>query len=157
MELIGKPTINPLLFTTGKISGYITWTVMFIFMSGTRLYERINFPWNEYIFYSLLVAGTIFLVISLINLGRSTRLGLPVSGTVLKTNGIYRISRNPMYLGFNLVTVASMIYTLGFFTLATGIYSIVIYHYIILGEEKFLKGRFGNQYGEYMKRTRRYL
>jgi hypothetical protein len=27
MELIGKPTINPWLFYTGKISGYILWMV----------------------------------------------------------------------------------------------------------------------------------
>ncbi len=27
MDLIGKTTINPVLFYTGKISGYITWII----------------------------------------------------------------------------------------------------------------------------------
>jgi len=30
MEVIGKPTINPLLFYSGKISGYIVW-ILFLF------------------------------------------------------------------------------------------------------------------------------
>ena len=157
MELLGKATINPVVFVTGKVSGYIAWTVMFIFMAGIDLYKRISFPNNEYFFYSLLVPGLIFIVFSLANLGRSTRLGLPTGKTVLKTGGIYKISRNPMYLGLHFITIASMIYTLGIWTLLPGIYSIVVYHLIIRSEEQFLEERFGEEYKSYMGRTRRYL
>ncbi len=30
MELIGKATIHPLIFYTGKISGYLTWINSFL-------------------------------------------------------------------------------------------------------------------------------
>lgn len=157
MEIVGKPTINPVLFITGKVSGYIVWTIMFIFMAGVKLYPRIEFPYNEYISYSLLLLASLFLVLSLINLGRSTRLGLPAKNTSLKIHGIYKISRNPMYLGVILVTIASIIFTLSIVTILAGLYSIVIYHYIILGEEHFLEERFGDDYRNYVKRVRRYL
>jgi len=157
MEILGKPTINPVLFVSGKVAGYIVWTIMFLFMAGIYLYRRIDFLYNEYISYSLLGLASIFIVLSLINLGHSTRLGLPLKGTRLKTHGIYTISRNPMYVGVILVTIASIILTLSIPTLVAGIYSIVVYHFIILGEEKFLEERFGDQYRDFCQRTRRYL
>jgi len=30
MDIIGKPTIKPFLFYTGKISGYITWLILIL-------------------------------------------------------------------------------------------------------------------------------
>ena len=67
---------------------------------------------------------------------------IPTDNTELKTNGIYSLSRNPMYLGFNLLTISSVIYTLNFVVIILGIYSIIIYHLIILGEEKYLSAQF---------------
>jgi protein-S-isoprenylcysteine O-methyltransferase Ste14 len=84
-------------------------------------------------------------------------LGLPTEKTILKTNGIYRFSRNPMYFGFNLLTIASMLYWININVIILGIYSIIIYHLIILGEEKFLEERFGDEYFSYKKIVRRYI
>jgi protein-S-isoprenylcysteine O-methyltransferase Ste14 len=157
MDLIGKTTINPLLFYSGKISGYATWIIILLQIMRLDIIERITFCCNGYISFVLLIAGLIFTVFSMINLGASTRFGLPTEKTVFKTNGLYKISRNPMYVGFDLLTISSMIYTLNFWIIALGIYSIVIYHFIILGEERFLKNRFGEQYSIYLLKIRRYL
>jgi hypothetical protein len=46
--------------------------------------------------YVLLGFAAVFIVFSLVNLGKSTRLGLPTVRTKLKIHGIYRISRNAM-------------------------------------------------------------
>jgi protein-S-isoprenylcysteine O-methyltransferase Ste14 len=94
---------------------------------------------------------------SSINLGSSVRLGLPNTKTVLKQSGVYKISRNPMYLGFNAVTLASMIYVSNWIVIILGVYSIIIYHYIILGEEKFLTDRFGEEYSSFKRNVHRYL
>ena len=67
------------------------------------------------------------------------------------------MSRNPMYPGFNLVTLASMIYTSNLIVIGFGVFSIVTYHQIILEEEKFLTERFGEQYLAYKKTVHRYL
>jgi len=157
MDLIGRTTINPLLFFTGKIIGYITWIIQLLLVFGFQLINRISFGYNDYVSLVILLIGLLFIVFSLINLGSSTRLGLPNEKTVFKTNGLYKISRNPMYVGFNLLTISSMIYTLNVWIILLGFYSIIIYHLIILGEEIFLKNRFGEEYTDYKKKIRRYL
>lgn len=157
MDLIGKTTIHPILFFSGKILGYLTWIVLFILLLNIKLIDRISIFYNDYISLVFLMIGLIFIVFSLINLGNSTRLGLPSEPTVFKTNGLYKISRNPMYLGFNLFTISSMVYCLNIWIILLGLYSIIIYHFIILGEENFLENRFGLEYLNYKKKVRRYL
>lgn len=62
-----------------------------------------------------------------------------------------------MYLGFNLLTISAMIYMLNLIIILFGVYSIVIYHFIIIGEEGFLEKRFGATYSNYKKSVRRYI
>ena len=157
MDLIGKTTINPVLFYSGKISGYLTWIVLILLLLKINIIGKITFAYNEYISIVILIIGLIFFILSIINLGSSTRLGLPSKNIVLKTRGLYKISRNPMYLGFNLLTISSMIYTLNLWIVLLGIYSIIIYHLIILGEERFLENRLGVEYTNYKKKIRRYV
>jgi len=157
MNIIGKTTINPIIFYTGKISGYISW-ILFIL----SLLNIFNFANNSIIFFKYISAllffiGLVFTVFSIINLGKSTRLGLPTENTTFKTNGFYKISRNPMYFGFNCFTLASMLFTINFVVILLGIYSIIVYHFIILGEEKFLEERFNKEYIEYKNKIRRYI
>ena len=156
-KLIGKATIHPILFYTGKIAGYITWIILILFISGVQVYEITIVVYRVYISYLTGLAGLLFIIISLINLGKSTRLGLPVDNTSLKTTGIYKISRNPMYVGFNLMTISSMIYTLNLIIFLLGMYSLFIYHLIIIREEQFLERRFGQNFISYKKKVRRYL
>jgi protein-S-isoprenylcysteine O-methyltransferase Ste14 len=102
-------------------------------------------------------AGIVLIILSSVFLGRSVRIGLPKEDTTIKTGGIYRYSRNPMYVGAHLVTLSSMVYTLHVGVILLGIYSFIVYHLIILGEEKFLGERFGSEYENYKQRVRRYL
>ncbi|MFH1851538.1 MAG: isoprenylcysteine carboxylmethyltransferase family protein [Candidatus Neomarinimicrobiota bacterium] len=154
-NLIGKATINPLLFYSGKISGYVLWILLLQALLSTGW--TITMSLQKWITVIGLFIGLTFTVISLINLGKSTCLGIPGDTTAFKTNGLYRISRNPMYLGFNLLTLSAVLYLKNFPVLIFGIYSIVIYHRIILGEEKFLENRFAEQYIKYRQRVRRYI
>lgn len=62
-----------------------------------------------------------------------------------------------MYLGFNLMTISSVFYLNSYIILVLGVYSVVVYHFIILGEEKFLKKRFGKEFESYMDKVRRYI
>ncbi|OGC21837.1 hypothetical protein A3J90_07335 [candidate division WOR-1 bacterium RIFOXYC2_FULL_37_10] len=153
MSLIGKATIHPLFFYSGKILGYILWIIYLLSLFNN------NPPFNFFkiISYALSLIGLVLVFISMINLGRSTRLGLPTENIKFKSNGLYQLSRNPMYLGFNLFTISAIIFIWNFFIALIGIYSIIIYHFIIIGEEKFLEQAFGSKYIEYKKRVRRYI
>jgi protein-S-isoprenylcysteine O-methyltransferase Ste14 len=157
MNIKGKPTINPILFFSGKICGYISWIVLALSISGIKFPGSHSLIFNNIIALFLLAAGLLYTIISLVNLGRSTRLGLPEESTELKTSGLYKFSRNPMYLGFNLLTISSVVYTLNYAIFLISLYSIIIYHLIILAEEKFLENRFGEQYLEYKRKVNRYL
>lgn len=154
MELIGKTSINPFLFYSGKIAGYFTWIAfIFSFFQGNFKESLIKTSLTLVIFFP----GLIISFLSIMDLGKSTRLGLPIEKTFLKTNGLYNISRNPMYVGFNLMTIASVIFTLNWIISILGIYSIFIYHKIILAEENFLTSRFGDDYNKYKNKVRRYI
>jgi len=157
MKIIGKTTINPILFYSGKICGYITWIVFALHFLGILPMGGKQDGNLEILSYVFLGIGLIFTVLSLLHLGKSTRLGLPIEDTTLKAEGIYRLSRNPMYLGFNLITLASLAYSINGIQIVLGLYSIIIYHFIILGEEKFLEKRFGKDYGQYKRNVRRYI
>lgn len=157
MNLIGKTTINPVIFYTGKFSGYFTWIILGLAFLNVQLLKAAECCHNRLISIVLVAIGLLFTIISLLNLGKSTRLGLPSEETVLKSNGLYKLSRNPMYVGFNLITLSSIFYTLNIWVALLGVYSIIVYHLIILGEEKFLGNRFGNEFTRYKIKVRRYF
>jgi protein-S-isoprenylcysteine O-methyltransferase Ste14 len=157
MNVIGKTTIHPVFFYSGKILGYIVWIHFFILSFPFTDFWHPQFGYINFFSYLSVCLGLVLIVLSLIYLGRSTRLGLPTEKTALKTKGLYQFSRNPMYLGFDLLTIGSILYSVNWMILFAGIYSIVVYHFIILGEEKFLAQRFGADYVAYKDKVRRYF
>lgn len=157
MELIGKAAIHPLLFYSGKVCGYVTWILTILAWAGVDILYGARLVGMRPLALALWGAGLLLSAISILHLGSSTRLGLPATLTAFKTHGIYRFSRNPMYLGFDLLTLGAIVYHLHVVVAILGMYSIVIYHFIIRGEEKFLHERFGAEYLDYMSRVRRYM
>ncbi len=157
MNLIGREPIHPAVFYSGKGSGYLLWVLLLL--SGLGVIHIGRNPVHELVLlsYLMLLLGLCLSIISLVNLGNSTRLGLPAGRTTFKTNGLYKLSRNPMYLGFNLVTLSSVAYHGYLLLLVLAIYSICVYHFIILAEERHMEDAFGQPYREYKVKVRRYL
>ncbi len=155
-NIIGKPTINPIFFITGKVSGYITW-ILFVVQFFYNFNQISTNKIVPIISYFIFILGLVISFISILNLGSSTTLGIPTKKTEFKNKGLYKLSRNPMYLGFNLIAFSAVLHTLNIIVLILFIYSSIIYHFIILAEEKFLKKEFGDSYIHYCKTVRRYL
>lgn len=102
--------------------------------------------------------GTFVFIIAMLTMRDSWRAGIPSEdNTKMVTTGVYSISRNPAFLGFDLTY-------LGFYLtfdnlpllLFTG-FAVILMHMQILEEEKYLAYRFGTQYLEYKKNVGRYL
>ena len=76
----------------------------------------------------------------------------------LVTSGIYKYSRNPMYLGLLLIVISSSILYLNIYSVIT---PMIFYYWInrfqIKREEIFLTEKFGKEYLLYMTRTRRWI
>lgn len=79
------------------------------------------------------------------------------SAQVVRT-GIYKLSRNPMYVGFFLVLLAWSI-CLQQLLAAPLLAAFVAYltRYQIIPEERFLKEKFGVEYVDYCRKVRRWL
>jgi len=76
--------------------------------------------------------------------------------TVLVTGGVYRISRNPMYLGFVLILTAIAI-LLGLATpwIVVPLFAVLMDRLFIAAEERMLEARFGPAWKEYKSGVRR--
>lgn len=80
------------------------------------------------------------------------------TATSLVTSGIYRFTRNPMYLGITLVLLGWAVFVSSAFALLGPLFFIVyIHHFQIVPEERALTGIFGAAYSEYQAKVRRWL
>ena len=115
-------------------------------------------PWARplaLLFFALGLAG-VAAVIAFRRAGTSPNPYRPSSQLV--TTGIYRISRNPMYVGFTLWYLAAACWTnnLWLFVLLPIVLLVMLYG-VILREEAYLERQFGDEYRAYRKRVRRWL
>lgn len=157
MKFLGKPTLEKYFFYSGKFSLFASLT-LFLFKAIFPGMGLIRVPPPlSWVAVTILIIAVILFIISFANLGTSLRMGLPQEDTVLKTKGIFRFSRNPLYVSVFLICVASLLYYPNQVNLVLVAYGIFVHHKIILGEEKFLSEKFGAQWEEYRNKVRRYL
>ena len=82
----------------------------------------------------------------------------PERASALVTGGIYRITRNPMYVGMALFLLAWAVYLAALLPFAGPIVFVVyITRFQIQPEERVLMAIFGAQYSDYAARVRRWL
>ena len=76
----------------------------------------------------------------------------------LITSGIYKYSRNPMYLGLLMIVISTSILYLNIFSIATPmLFYFWINRFQIKREEIFLTEKFGKEYLLYKAKTRRWI
>jgi len=114
-------------------------------------------PANRAAAIVLLLVGLVVMALGLMKLGKSTRVGLSDDITRLRTTGIYRISRNPIYLGGFVLCLASCSYSLHWMNFLFAFVGAAVQHRIVLAEERFLEAKFGDDFRRYRERVRRYL
>lgn len=104
------------------------------------------------------LVGIAFMYASVKCLGDNWRAGIPAEDeTRLVTGGIYRLSRNPAFLGFDLMYLGVLLMFFNLLLLLTSVFAMVMLHLQILNEERFLEEKFGEEYLRYKERTGRYF
>ena len=157
IDMDGEPPIAKTLFYTSKYAILLLWAGMVLQSWGMDL-SFITVPGGlKWVALSLWASGFILLFIGRLGLGESFRIGSPKEETRLQVNGLFRFSRNPMYLGVYGTLLASVLYTLNPFLFCIGVFVAAVHHRIVLAEERHLRKVFGEQYAEYCHRVRRYL
>ena len=117
---------------------------------------------NEIIFGSFMIISGLIIIFSAIILFKKYQTTItplnPSNATKLITDGIYKFSRNPMYLGLLLVLVGiSIILNLtgGFFFILLFILYINLFQ--IIPEENAMVDLFKDEFLEYKKNVRRWI
>ncbi len=102
--------------------------------------------------------GDLVFLLAITCMKDSWRAGIPKSDkTKLVTNGIYKISRNPAFLGFDLVYIGILLLYFNPIHLIFTLFAIIMLHLQILQEEKFMEATFKEEYIDYKKKVFRYL
>ena len=105
------------------------------------------------------VLGDTVFIISVLTMRDSWRAGVAENDkTELVTDGIYSYSRNPAFLGFDLVYIGIllMFFNTGLFEI-TLLVILLLHLQIVNVEEDFLIATFGQEYVDYRKKVRRYF
>ena len=76
--------------------------------------------------------------------------------TQLVHSGIYRYSRNPAFLGFDVMYLGVLLLCFNPLLLLCTLFAIAMLHRQILQEEAFLPTAFGEAYTSYCRQVRRY-
>ena len=124
----------------------------------------IAFGWNHlpanarFTGFIIGMLGDLIFLLSVLCMKDSWRAGIPDKDkTELVTTGIYRYSRNPAFLGFDLQYVGVLLMYGNLLTLGFSVFAMVMLHLQILQEERFLTNVFGASYREYRSHVCRYL
>jgi protein-S-isoprenylcysteine O-methyltransferase Ste14 len=149
---VGRPPISWPVFILAKICLTVPFVLLF-WTAAARPPQLV--PLTAVLVLCLLVVGTIIFALGLSKLGANLRMGLPQEETVLITSGIYRFSRNPIYLGAFVMMAASLVYAFSWVNLVATAVAVILHHRITLAEEKHLAGRF-KEFASYRNRVRRY-
>lgn len=161
---MGSPTIQPILFYSGKFLLFGVWAM---FALSAVFPEYRNFvplliqdftpDVQKLLAVVLLIPANLIIVPAYLSMGLITHIGLPTGKHELRTGGIYKISRNPMYASFIFLNTATFLFLPSILLLVVMLYGMIVHHFIILGEEKFLDGEFGDEYRKYKAKVPRYF
>lgn len=104
------------------------------------------------------MTGVVLFIAAITAMRDNWRAGIDQNGgTEIVTSGIYRWSRNPAFVGFDLFYIGIALIYPSVAIIAMTLIGIVLFHLQILNEESCLEQSFGRAYTDYKHRTRRYL
>lgn len=104
------------------------------------------------------LTGDLIFLIAVLTMRDSWRAGIPETDrTELVSRGIYQYSRNPAFLGFDLMYIGILLMYFNWMLLLFTIWAVVMLHLQILQEEKYLETVFDEEYRVYRNHTGRYF
>jgi protein-S-isoprenylcysteine O-methyltransferase Ste14 len=118
----------------------------------------VDLLWLKFLGVILITAGLIIFSLALVAFGRSWRIGIDANQPgKLITTGIFSVTRNPVFVFFNLYFIGIACLNPNLFFTGLAFMALFGIHFHILNEEKFLEKHYGKSYKEYRKETHRYF
>ena len=162
---IGKGAKPRKVLLIENIMGWATFAVIpveifsiIIFPKMTLLPALRECPALQWTGLGITAIGIAFFIVAMLTMADSWRAGIPDKDrTELVQNGIYRISRNPAFVGFDLMYIGLLLAFPNILHLLFALFPVIMLDLQIRQEEEFCREAFGREYEEYRKRVRRYL
>ena len=170
-----KTGINPYVFKNtdsahdflGKVSAPITSLIFIVALVNLVYPEGLQyfapFAWLEisiikYTGFSIVHLALLWIIVAQIQMSNSWRVGIDHSAkTELKTNGLFSVSRNPVFLGM-LITLAGVFLILpNAITLLVFVSSTLLFQLQARLEEEYLSKTHSENYLNYCKKTGRWF
>ena len=121
-------------------------------------YEALNGSLYDYIGFMTGLSGLSFCLYAQIKMGKSWRVGIDEKKkTELVTTGLYRLIRNPTYLGLFMLNAGVWLIWPTWTIFFLNVLFIIFLEIQVRCEEDFLLSSHGAEYAEYMRRTKRYI
>ena len=148
-RLMGAATLLVVPIEVLSIAVFPQWTLL------SCLYDCPTLQWAGLIIAAL---GVAFFITAIRTMADSWRAGIPEKDrTQLVQTSIYRISRNPAFVGFDLVYIGLLIAFPNLLHAIFALFPMIMLHLQILQEEPYCRATFGAEYEAYCKNVRRYL
>ena len=150
-----KPAKQRRIETWLKISTFI---IPFVELASIY-WDLMNVPaYVKWIGIAVAALGVTIFIIGMLTMRDSWRAGIPdKKETKLVTTGIFRISRNPAFVGFDLMYLGILIAYPNAWHAVVVALVIFLFDKQIRNEEVFMEDAFGEEYLDYKKKVRRYL
>ncbi|MBN2301467.1 MAG: isoprenylcysteine carboxylmethyltransferase family protein [Lentisphaerae bacterium] len=122
------------------------------------LQQLLKFPWRLVSILPLLTGIALNLSADQIFKRYNTTVKPFEKSNALITSGVFRITRNPMYLGMTLILLGIAL-LMGSITpyLVVIAFPILVDHWFISPEEKLLENTFGDQFRQYQRQIRKWI
>ncbi len=150
LELRVPPVAVWLLF------GMLMW-----FISGYEPSLAFELPWRNVIAMLFYGAGSAIALAGVLEFLRAKTTVNPVAPeatTAMVTSGVYRVSRNPMYLGLLLILVGWGVWLSHYLALVLlPFFILYLNRFQIAPEERALSAKFGRQFEDYARSVGRWL
>jgi protein-S-isoprenylcysteine O-methyltransferase Ste14 len=139
-----------------------------IYLFGFMVALALRYRWPLPIFHSpvagWLGTGCVAVAVVLAMIGRGTmqRAGTNINPykptSAIVTSGPFKYSRNPLYVALSLLFLGLTFVANTWWGIVLFVPVAIVMHFcVVLREERYLESKFGNSYGEYRKRVRRYF
>lgn len=112
----------------------------------------------KYVGLAFVSFGFVFGILALIAMKNSWRVGIKYDQkTDLVTSGIYRFSRNPYFFSYDILILGYILVFPSIILIILHLALVIIFHNMILEEEKYLESVHGDSYLDYKRKVKRYL
>lgn len=115
-------------------------------------------PWIRSTGLILLIASLVWTMAAQASMGESWRIGIDSQAkTKLVQTGIFRISRNPIYVGIMVTLLGLLLVIPNAITLLLLVLGVVLVNIQVRLEEEYLKTMHGDEYASYTRQVRRWI